>query len=217
MPDHQKPLKRALKSVARVLLGRYRFNRIYHLTTTPVETSVASEITFRRLQGTPTDRSVDPELLSRFRYAGEDSYGWGLLIGGRLAAVCWFWGPRRFRDRLLWELKPKEAILVDLRTATDCRGRGLAPLLVRHASAQMRQMGWNRLYTWTWHTHQASWRTFEKAGWGQVAWVLEVRPFGRLQTRCFRWKSRWRSSAQKRFSSLTADAQRSASGPPAGA
>ena len=217
MPGDQQPMKRALKSVALVLLGRYRFNRVYRLTTIPGEAPVAPEIGFRRLQGAPTDSSVDPEMLPGFDYAGEDSYGWGLLIDGRLAAMCWFWGPRRFRDRRLWELKPNEAILVELRTTADCRGRGLAPLLLRHASAQMRRMGWDRLYTWMWHTHRASYRAFEKAGWGQVAWVLEVRPFGRLQTRCFRWKSRPRSTARRRFSPLTAGARRSASGPPSGA
>ena len=131
-----------------------------------------------RLEDLPSASVNSVELRERFGYSGDDAYGYGLLLDGYLAAVCWFWRPRRFQDPVLWRLAKNEAILVDLVTASQHRGRGLAPLLIRHASADMRRTGWSSLYTWMWHTHHASYHAFEKAGWVQVAWVVEIHPFG---------------------------------------
>jgi GNAT superfamily N-acetyltransferase len=90
---------------------------------------------------------------------------------------------------LLWVLGKDEAMLIDLVTAPSHRGQGLAPLLIRGASAEMRQIGWNPLYAFVWHSHHASYHAFEKAGWTQVAWVLEVRPFGMRRGFRFCWRT----------------------------
>ena len=68
--------------------------------------------------------------------------------------------------------------MVDLMVARQYRGQGLAPVLIRYASVEMRRSGIGNLYTWVWHSHRASYRTFEKAGWRQIAWVLELRCAG---------------------------------------
>jgi GNAT superfamily N-acetyltransferase len=112
----------------------------------------------------------------RSSYAGFDSSGFALFKNGELACLCWFWGSRRFHDPLLWKLHDGEAILVDLLTAPEFRGQGLAPLLINYASIQMIQRGYSPLYTWMWLTHRASSRSFEKAGWKQVATVAELYP-----------------------------------------
>lgn len=182
-------MKRALKKAATLLLGPYRFNRIYRLTSTDCEPAMPPGTNCRRLEGPPPASILDPNLRERFSYAGHDAYGYGLFLDGNLAAVCWFWGPCRFDDPLLWALGKDEAILVDLVTALSCRGLGLAPLLIRYASMEMRRMGWGQLYTWMWHTHRASYHAFNKAGWTQIAWVLEIHPFGMARTLRFCWRT----------------------------
>jgi GNAT superfamily N-acetyltransferase len=189
IPNRWGSLRRALKTAAAVLLGPYRFNRICRLATMSVAPAMPSGICCQRLERSFAAADIDPELRERFSYEGDDAYGYGLFRDGRLAAVCWFWGPRRFNDPKLWVLGTNEAILVDLMTATRCRGRGLAPLLIQYASSEMRRTGWDPLYTWMWHTHSASYRAFDKAGWTQIAWVLEIRPFGMARTLRFCWRS----------------------------
>jgi GNAT superfamily N-acetyltransferase len=181
-------VRRALKKAVSLLLGPYRFNRIYLSASTELAPAMPPGTHCRPLEG-PPPRLLDPNLRQRFSYAGHDAYGYGLFLGGDLAAVCWFWGPCRFNDPLLWVLAKDEAILVDLVTASSCRGQGLAPLLIQYASAEMRRAGWGRLYTWMWHTHHASYHAFDKAGWSQIAWVLEIHPFGVARPFRFRWKT----------------------------
>lgn len=181
-------IRRSLKAIAALLIGPYRFNRIYRLATTDIEPEIAQGVTIGRLENLPLSSVGSDELRDRFCYGGEDAYGYGLFLEGRLAAVCWFWGPRRFYDPLLWRLAKDEAILVDLVTASSYRGRGFAPLLIRHASADMGRAGWNALYTWMWHTHRASYHAFEKAGWRQIAWVLEIYPLSVRRAFRFCWR-----------------------------
>jgi GNAT superfamily N-acetyltransferase len=189
-------VKRALKEGARLVLGHYRFNRIYQLTYSVSGPAVPHGITFGRLEGL-LPASMSTELRDRLCYGGDDAYGYGLFVDGCLAAVCWFWGPQRFKDPLLWSLAKDEAMLVDLVTASDYRGRGLAPVLIRFASGEMHRAGWKSLYTWMWHTHHASYHAFERAGWRQVAWVLEIHPFGMTRTLSFRRQSSRRRAPRR--------------------
>ncbi len=149
---------------------------------------VPRSISFGRLEAVAPATTVSEELRDRFCYGGHNAYGYGLFLDGDLAAVCWFWGPQRFNDPLLWSLQKDEAVLVDLVTASNYRGRGLAPALIRHASAEMRRSGWRSLYTWMWYTHHASYHAFETAGWRQIASVLEIHPFGMPRALRFCWR-----------------------------
>jgi GNAT superfamily N-acetyltransferase len=140
-------VKRVLKTLAARLFGEYQFVRIYRLERVRPDRALPAGIVCSPLQ-TPPVEAVDSCLLSRFSYAGEDSRGFGLFVEGKLAALCWFWGPRRFRDPFVLQLSPGEAIMVDLMTAPEFRGRGLATLLIRYAGMQMRCAGTRDLYTW---------------------------------------------------------------------
>jgi len=182
-------VKRALKEGVRLVLGPYRFNRIYRLASTDINPEVPHGITFGRLEGVLPASIETTELRDRLWYGGDDAYGYGLFLEGDLAAMCWFWGPQRFKDPLLWSPEKDEAILVDLVTASDYRGRGLAPVLIRYASADMHRAGWKSLYAYMWHTHRASYHAFERAGWRQIAWVLEIHPFGMPRPLRFRWQA----------------------------
>jgi GNAT superfamily N-acetyltransferase len=182
--------KRALQMAARVLFGPYRFNRIYRSGSSNLELPQPRGVSIRRLEGLPSASIDDPELRGHLWYGGHDASGYGLLLDGNLVATCWFWGPQRFNDSLLWVLAKDEAMLMDVLTASRHRGRGLAPLLIRHASAEMHQTGWNPLYAFIWHSHHASYHAFDKAGWHQIAWVLEIHPFGARRTLRFCWRTR---------------------------
>jgi GNAT superfamily N-acetyltransferase len=181
-------LRRALRRAARLLLGPYRFNRIYRSASTEIGPDVPHNTSFGRLEAVPPATTVSLELSDRFGYGGQDAHGYGLFLDGDLAAVCWFWGPQRFKDPLLWSLQKDEAVLVDLVTALHHRGRGLASALIRYASADMRRSGWSSLYTWMWHSHHASYHAFETAGWQHIAWVLEIHPFGMPRALRFCWR-----------------------------
>jgi GNAT superfamily N-acetyltransferase len=181
-------IRRPIKAIAALLLGPYQFNRIYRLAARDSGPEIPPGMTVGRIEDLPAGSVDSAELRERFCYGGDDAYGYGLFLEGRLAAVCWFWGPRRFQDPLLWQLADNEAILVDLMTASNYRGRGFATLLIRYASVDMRGAGWNALYTWMWHTHRASYHAFERAGWRQIAWVLEIYPLGMRRVFRFRWR-----------------------------
>jgi GNAT superfamily N-acetyltransferase len=182
-------VKRAFKEAVTFLLGPYRFNRVYRWRVNDAELQVPHGMSVERLEGSSFESTPSTELRDRFSYGGHDAYGYGLSFEGCLAAVCWFWGPRRFDDPLLWSLEDGEAIMVDLVTASAFRGQGLASVLIRYASADMRRAGWKSLYTWMWHTHRASYHAFERAGWHQIAWVLEIHPFGIPQALRFQWQA----------------------------
>jgi GNAT superfamily N-acetyltransferase len=178
--------RRALKRIARiVLVGGYQFNRIYRLEHPPDGLQMPSGMICLSLEIPP--EGIDSRLLQRFSYGGEDAYGYGLSLDGQLAAICWFWGHRRSHNRVPWHLSAREAIIVDLLTLPECRGRGLATLLIRHSSMEMRRLGMQTLYTWVWHSHRASYLAFEKAGWQQIAWVLEFGGSGTRRPLRFTW------------------------------
>jgi len=170
-------VKQVLRMLAARGLGEYRFNRIYRLERFSPDLALPAGIVCSPLQSPPSEM-VDSRLLGRFSYAGEDAHGFGLFVEGKLAALCWVWGPRRFRDPLLWQLSEGEAIIVDLMTAPELRGLGLATLLIRYAGMQMQHAGTQDLYTWVWHSHSASSRAFEKAGWRQIGWGIGSGPPG---------------------------------------
>lgn len=184
-------MKKVLKNVARILLGHYRFNRIYRFGAGTARIPLPPGVSCSALTAIPPE-PVDDELRKRFSYAGEDARGFGLFVDGHLASTCWFWGPLRLHDPLLWSLEPGEAALVDLMTAVQYRGRGLASLIIQYSGMEMRQLGMRDLYAWIWHNHHASYRAFEKAGWRQIAWVLEIYPFGSRHPQRLSWSVRQR-------------------------
>jgi RimJ/RimL family protein N-acetyltransferase len=168
------------RSAAHRLLGPYRLNRIYRLDLEDWQPAAHPPMEVRTLDGPePLEASPDPEIRKAAAYAGTDAYGYGLWAGGQLAAVCWLWGARRFRDALIWTLQDDEAMLVELVTGREFRGRGYAPALIAYAAQAMQSKGTRRLYTWIWRSNYPSIAAFEKAGWAYIAFVFELYPLGR--------------------------------------
>lgn len=171
------------KRAARLLLGEYSIYCIYRTMGGAAASvrSVAAELSQADISECP-----DPLLRNQAGYAGEGARAFGLREQGRLQALCFYWEGERYRRRNFWPLKPGEAKLVQIVTAEDARGRGLARQLIASSAAQLLKEGKTALYARIWHSNLPSIRAFEAAGWERVALVVEVNPL-RL-ARPWRWQ-----------------------------
>lgn len=181
-----------LKWLARRLLADYSLYRIYEFpleACTPPPTSHYRFIDISN--GQALTASGDPCLRELSEYAGRDAHGFALCLHGEIAAACWFWSRERYQERAFWPIKSNEAKLVQITTNSQLRGRGFASALLAFASFQMKQLGYKRLFARVWHSNRASIATFSKAGWKEIAFVLELRPWG--THRSFRYVHKNRS------------------------
>lgn len=136
--------------------------------------------------------SEDPEVRATASLDGAQSRGYGIVRGGEVVAVCWFWWGERYRTRGFWELGEREAKLVQIVVAERFRGQRLGAALVEYASNQMFGEGFDCLYARIWHSHVASKRMFASAQWCPIAVVYTLTP--RLWGRPLRWV-RWLARA----------------------
>jgi len=178
---------RVFKSIAALLLGRYRINRICGLTWASRPLPLPRDVIMREIDDLASMDGVSPLFRERSWYRGNDAHGFGLFQNEELVCLCWFWGSRRFNDSLLWTLRENEAFLMDLLTAPEFRGRNFAPLLISLASKEMQRLGHSALYSSVWYTNRASLRAFEKAGWRQICVVAEINPLSITRPIRFIW------------------------------
>lgn len=168
-------LKSRLKKIADSLFGPYRLNRIYTLDLATFKPPPLDHLALKRITDPNLLRGSDNlAIRSRSWAAGENAFGFGLWEGETLASMCWFWNHKRFKDTNIWSLKEDEAIMVELVTLEDFRGRGFSPAVTSFASAELQRLGFRRLYTWVWHSNYPSIKSFEKAGWQYIAFVSEM-------------------------------------------
>jgi GNAT superfamily N-acetyltransferase len=178
-------MKQFARSVARRLLGPYALYRIYEHQGPGPGTSgsepepAGDDVALAPLEnGAALDRPSDPGLRDLASYAGSEAFGFEARVDGVLAAACWFWVGERYKTRNFWPLHADEAKLVQITTAERFRGRRIAPRLIRFAAAWMHRLGYRRLYARIWHSNRASVVAFERAGWREIALVIEVAPLG---------------------------------------
>lgn len=172
-------MKVIAKWIARLLFGEYRLNRIYRFNLSEMPPPTAGDPLNNRqrldcIEQSDVELARDERMRDHRWYGGENSYGFGLWEHDELISMTWFWNNRRFQDGGICELAENEVIMVDLLTAESHRGRGLAPILTQFAARELKRGGFETLYTWVWHSHSASIRTFQKAGWTYCAFVTEV-------------------------------------------
>jgi GNAT superfamily N-acetyltransferase len=99
-------------------------------------------------------------------FDGLEARGFGIKVEGELAAVCWYWYGDRYRTaRGFIELPSGGAKLVQVVTAPQFRGQGLATALISGSALAMRAEGFGDLLARVWHTNRASRAAFRKAGW----------------------------------------------------
>lgn len=175
-----------LKRAARLLLGDYAIYRIFkHAWPDPAapgnESAVPDEPPVSRVtlldDVNELASSVHEDLRPLAACTGHEAHLFGIWTDGVLAGAAAYWWGRRYAARGFWPLEPGEAKLVQFSIAAALRGRGLAPPLVAESAALMHALGFSPLYARVWHNHHASRRAFERAGWRNVAIVVEADPF----------------------------------------
>jgi ribosomal protein S18 acetylase RimI-like enzyme len=161
-------VKSAAKALMRAVFRDYELNRIYRKPLAPLADDGPPSGTRieRLLTKEQVATSPDARIRSHDWYHGEHARGWGLWEGDRLLCITWFWTPNDPRaQRDFPFMAADEAVMVDLLTAPECRGRNYAPAITRHAERALAEEGFRRVWTWVWHSNIPSQRVFEKAGW----------------------------------------------------
>jgi len=172
-------LKRVAKVVAERLFGPYQLNRIYMRELEQVAAAPPARYDIRPISSAEQfAAAIDQRMREHAWYAGENAPGFGLWENERLVCTCMFWNHKRFSDSSPIRVGEREAVLVDVITAQESRGKGYAPALIGFAEAALKRAGFVRLYAWVWHSNHPSRRAFEKAGWKYVAFVVQTTPLG---------------------------------------
>jgi len=181
-------MREVFKSVARLILGEYGIYRVYQDVGVPSAVTQSVELASEH----EVRSSEDAFIADQAWYAGDGCFAYVLRDESRVVGICFYWYGERYHSRRFWPLGPSEAKLVHIVTLPAFRGRGHASALIAGSAKSMRAQGWSALYARVWHTHESSWRAFERAGWRQVAIVVEVNPL-RLSRP---WRFYWRHPAR---------------------
>ena len=172
-----------LRKCIHFVLGEYQIFRIFRCD---LNTAAKPDLSgyrdegyqFREVSIEDLAGSSDDGMRARARYAGEDALAFGVFRGGELLCLQWYWFRERYKTRNFWPLQPDQAKSIDLYTLPAYRGTGLATALKLYSAAQMKEKGFNQVFSRIWYNHVSSRRVSEKAGWHNIAIVVEVFPLG---------------------------------------
>lgn len=178
-------MKKLIKWILHILFKDCQFNRIYFidLPTSNSQTSTQiSNIETISLVESHEQFALSPDQRIRdhaWYFNNKFAYVYGVYIGNELVCVCSFWisghpnMPHEFS-----KLTRNGAVMVDLLTASNYRGRGYALAITRFAENDLFLKGYKKLWTWVWHSNTASIRVFDKAGWNYSYLLLEFQLYG---------------------------------------
>ena len=177
-------MKAVLKRILRGVFSDYQLNRVYTLDLSAgqcAEPQASGEdVRIGRLESSgPLSASDDQRMRDHAWYLDGDAEAYGVFEGEQLTCVTCFWPaghdklPSRFGD-----LGAGCAVMVDLLTTPQARGKGYAALVTRYAQWDLGQRGYTTLWTWVWHSNAPSIRVFEKAGWRYAYFLAEFKLSG---------------------------------------
>ena len=177
-------MKQVLKNVIRWFLDDYQLNRIYFLNIAcnqnEASVALADGVVITTLNSTDAaTKSSDQRMRDHAWYGGEHAIGYGVWENQELVCIAWFWIashpkiPQRFSD-----LTEHEAVMVDLLTAPQCRGKGYAVAVARYAAMDLARRGYQRVWTWVWRNNWPSISVFSKAGWIYAFFLVEIKLAG---------------------------------------
>jgi len=174
--------KELLKTVLHAALGDYHYWKVFYIDLPQPPVELPDGVTIRPVSAEELEDMPDEGMRDRAVFGGEGAQGFGLFVGGELAAVQWYWWGERYqaeRKGRSWVLPPDAAKSLGLYTRPEYRGRGYAALLKRHTAHLMTQQGFKRLYSRIWHSHKDSIRVSRKIGWHVAGSYIEVCPFSK--------------------------------------
>ena len=175
----QNLMKDLTKKLAQTLLGEYSAYYIYSWSNgeaSPGWLGMPAALRVATVDEMVIQSSVDPLIREQAGYAGPGSHAYACFIDDRIVGVCFYWFGERYRSRNFWPLADGEAKLVQIISLPEMRSRGIATRLIAASSQDIIQKGFSRSYARIWHSHTASLRAFERAGWKRVALVVEINP-----------------------------------------
>lgn len=166
----------------RVVLGDYAIWRIYRCDLAdhrPADLSawLAQGYQFREVSRAEIEASGNADIRARAFYAGEGAHIFAVCHRGEIVCLECFWHGERYRQRNFWPLEEGQAKAVEIYTAPEWRGKGLATALKAYTDGWMKEHGFRHLFSRVWFTNRSSCRMSEKAGWKNVAIVAEFTPF----------------------------------------
>lgn len=177
--------KRMAKAIARAVFGEYSIYCMYSCAADPDKAHAG--LVVEECSSRVSDTLGGTELSAYADYGGAESYCFVVKIDGIASAVAFYWVGNRYRTRGFIELGDDEAKLVQIVTLPAKRGSGLATELIRQSTKAMFSKGWRRLHARVWHSNIASRGAFERAGWSQSGWIVEINPLRKARA----WRIRW--------------------------
>jgi GNAT superfamily N-acetyltransferase len=111
--------------------------------------------------------------LRRAEWYRPGAIGFAAWSDTKLAGVCWLWPGPLLGERNVGIQNSDSAELIQITVASWCRRMGIGQALIKHATSQLREMGYKRLYAQIWWTNKASVHAFLSCGWKHVAWFLQ--------------------------------------------
>lgn len=173
-------MNRFIARALRAVFGNFAVWRIF-MAIAPGSGAVKAHFANSPMRLQVVDRTTiegcaDGLLRDQAWYCGAGCEAFGCLVDSTLVGVCFFWHGERYTLRDFWPLAEREAMLVQIVTSVQARGRGVAGVLIPFATEQMTDRGFDRLFARVWYSNQPSWKAFSRAGWLQVATLVEIDP-----------------------------------------
>jgi GNAT superfamily N-acetyltransferase len=166
------------RQVLRHLIGEYTVFRIFQAPVLLNHIACANGIVCRPivdLHALETSANCDFRKLTGFARLGAECFG--AYDGDQVAAVCGVWsGEASNSNRGYMAMSLRDSELVHVYTSPAFRGRGIASDLIRFATYAVRSKGTKRVFARVWHSNRASVRAFEKAGWSQIYFAIQLSP-----------------------------------------
>ena len=190
-----------LKKVARTLAGDYGIYRVFALDLDPALTDPRDGLARDGFKLSPVACEDVAEAKSDViresaRYGGPGSQAFAVLRDGEIVALEWYWFGESRQNGAFWPLGDGEAESAYIVTVPELRGQGLAHRVKQYSAIEMRERGFRRAFGKIWHSHRASIRANEKSGFREIAFVVDLYPFGgRRRVRWVRRRSRVSSSS----------------------
>lgn len=177
-------IKKFVRSILHVIFKDYHFLRIYFLdlpkSGTQITAAKLGEESIRRLDSHDQFFTAnDKRIRDHSMFFGHQTFAYGMFIDDELIGVCIFWIakhpnlPRRFS-----ELNQNEAVMVDLLVSEQYRGKGYALAMTEFSERNLAIYGYEKLWTWVWHSNEPSIRVFEKSGWIYSHQLIEIQLYG---------------------------------------
>ena len=184
-------IRSAVKRIMKAMLGEYSIYRIFE---SPVgsaefddEINQDSDLRFLETNGAALEAAEADLMREQSWYGGSGAWVFACEVENRIVATSIVWYGERYKTRNFWPLKPDEAKLVQVVVDNSIRSRGVGTKLIRYTAAEVAKKGIRACYARIWHSNAPSIAAFKKAGWAELALVVEFHLFNRAKATRLTW------------------------------